>query len=143
MKRILPIIVKSLFAILISGSLLPTAHAQFEPEITVDIPFAFSADGQEIAAGTYQLQLASSDFLMSVTNAATGKELFITVRPEEDRQVASHGRLTFHICQGHSYLAEIHIPGTMLFSDTTDGGRQKHANGRTCSKEDMTTLAVR
>lgn len=143
MKRMTSLILKSLSTILVSGGLLATAHAQYDPGITVDIPFAFSADGQQIAAGTYQLQLISSNFLLSVRNVNTGNEQFIGVHPEEDRKVTSVGRLIFQVCEGRSYLTQIHIPGGNLFSETVDGPRQKDAEARTCAKDDSIIVAAR
>jgi hypothetical protein len=143
MKRITSIIVKSLFAILISGGLLTTAHAQYDPGITVDIPFAFSADGHEIAAGTYQLQLTDSNFLVSIRNVSTGKKQIITVRPEEARKLSDHARLTFQVCGGHNYLTEISTPGTTLSSATVPGHKHNDARTDTCSKNDAITVAQR
>ncbi len=143
MKSMTSIIVRSLFAILIGGSPLATAFAQYDPGITVNIPFAFSADGQEIAPGTYQLQLLSSNFLMSVRNVNTFEEQFVTVRPEQTRRVSPEGRLIFQVCEGHSYLTEIHIPGANLFSETIAGRKQKDVEARPCSNEDSATVALR
>ena len=143
MKRVTSIIIKSLFAILISGGLLATAHAQYGPGITVDIPFAFSADGQQIAAGTYQLQLTDSNFLMSVRNVSTGKKQIITVHPEESRKFSAQARLTFQVCHGHSYLTQIYAPGTTLFSATVAGSRQNHTNADACSTQNTITVAQR
>lgn len=144
MKRMTSIIVNSLFAILLSGGPFAlTAQAQYDAGITVDIPFAFSADGQEIAAGTYQLQLINSNFLMSVRNVNTGNEQMLTVRPETDRSFESHGRLIFEVCNGRRSLAEVHIPGTNLFSETVSGRRRKGVEAASCSKDDSTTIALR
>lgn len=143
MKRVTSIIVKSFFAILISGGLLTTAHAQYAPGITVDIPFAFSADGHEIAAGTYQLQLTDSNFLLSIRNVSTGKKQIITVRPEEARKLSDQARLTFQVCGGHNYLTEIHTTGTNLFTATVTGHKENPANSGTCSKDDAITVAQR
>jgi hypothetical protein len=143
MKRMNLIIVQSLVAILLGGGMSATAHAQYDPGITVNVPFAFSADGQEIAAGTYKFQLISSNFLMSVRNVNTGNEQMITVRPEEARKFASSGSLIFQVCEGHSYLAEIHIPGSNLFSETAKGHKRNDAETETCSKDEGTTVALR
>jgi len=143
MKRVTSIIVKSFFAILISGGLPTTAHAQYDPGITVDIPFAFSADGLEIAAGTYQLQLTDSNFLLSIRNVSTGKKQIITVRPEEARKLSHQARLTFQVCGGHNYLTEIYTPGTTQFSATVTGRKQNLAKSDTCSKDDAITVAQR
>lgn len=143
MKSMTSIIVRSLFAILISCSPLATAFAQYDPGIIVNIPFAFSADGQEIAPGTYQLQLISGSFLMSVRNVNTYEEQFITVRPEQSRRATPEGRLIFQVCDGHSYLTEIHIPGANLFSETVAGRKHKYAEAGPCSNEDSSTVALR
>jgi hypothetical protein len=144
MKRINSIIVTSLFAILAGGGpLVSTASAQYDPAITVDIPFAFSADGHDIAAGTYQLQLISNDFLMSVRNVNTGNENLIPVHPDQDRKVESKGRLIFQVCEGHNYLTQIRVPGTNLFSETMNGPKQKDAEAEACSNGDSTTVALR
>lgn len=143
MKHIPSIIAQSLFAILLSGSLVTTAHAQYGPGITVDIPFAFSADSHEVAAGTYRLQLVSDSFLMSFRNVKTGGEQVITVRPEEARQISAQGRLTFQVCEGRSYLTEIHVPGTTLYSETVNVHNVNHAKKGTCSNEGAITIALR
>lgn len=143
MKRVTSIIIKSLLAILISGGLLATAHAQYDPGITVDIPFAFSANGQQIAAGTYQLQLTDSNFLMSVRNVSTGKKQIITVQPEESRQISAHARLIFQVCHGQNYLTQIFTPGTTLFSATVAPPTQNHAKADACSTQNTITVAQR
>lgn len=142
MKSMTSIIVRSLFAILIGGSPLATAFAQYDPGITVNIPFAFSADGQEIAPGTYQLQLISGNFLMSVRNVNTFEEQFLPVRPEQARRASSEGRLIFQVCDGHSYLTEIHIPGANLFSETIAGHKQKEVEAGPCTNDQSTTVAL-
>jgi hypothetical protein len=144
MKRMTSVIVKSLFAILISGGPLAlAAHAQEDSAITAHVPFAFSIGNQEIAAGTYQLRLTSDRFQMFVRNVLTGKEKIFAVRPERERKVTSRGRLMFQVCDGHIYLAEIHISGTNLFSETVNGRTHRDADATTCSKENSTTAALR
>jgi hypothetical protein len=143
MKRTTSDIVRSLFAILTSAGLLATAHAQYDPGITANIPFAFSAAGHEISAGTYQFQLVNSNFLLSVRNVNTGNEQMITVHPEKDQHVASPGRLIFRVCKGHSYLKEIHVPGANIFSETVNGHKQNDAETDACSKHESETVALR
>jgi hypothetical protein len=144
MKRMTSVIVKSLFVILISGGPLAlAAHAQDDSAITANVPFAFSVGNQEIAAGTYQLRLTSDRFQMSVRNMLTGKEQLFLVKPEVERKVTSRGRLMFRVCDGHSYLAEIHISGTTLFSETVNGRAQRCADATTGAKENSTIVALR
>ena len=143
MKRMILGIGRSLSAVLIVGCLSGTAHAQYDPGIVVRVPFTFSADGIEIAAGTYRLQLNDSQFLMSVLNLDTGDEQLIPVHPEEDRNIPSQGGLIFQVCKGHNYLTEIHIPGGYRFSETVKGRMQNDADDDRCSNEDATTVVLR
>jgi hypothetical protein len=80
---------------------------------------------------------------MSVLNMNTGNEQMITVHPEEARQVASEARLTFQVCEGQSYLTEIHILGTRIFSETLNGHKQNDVKTVGCSKDDAITVALR
>lgn len=143
MKRMSSILVESLAAILISVGLSTTAHAQYDPGIVVSIPFAFYANGHEIDAGTYRLRLSDSSFLMSVRNVNTGDEQMFPVHPETDRKIASQGRLTFQVCEGHSYLTQVHIPGSDLFSETAIGHGDDDAKTDACSKDDSIIIALR
>jgi hypothetical protein len=147
MKRVTSIMVKSLLTILISGGLSTPAHAQYDPGVTVDIPFAFSVDGLEIPAGIYQFQLVDRNFLMSIRNLSSGEERMFNVHPEEARQISDHAQVTFQVCRGHSYLTQIHTPGTTLFSATGNrrvkGQKQSIAKSDSCSREDAITVAMR
>jgi hypothetical protein len=144
MKRMSSIIAKSLFAVLLSsGPFALTAHAQHGPAVTAYIPFAFSADGYKIAAGTYRLQLINNGYLMYVRNVSTGKGQFIAVRPVESGTPDSHASLVFQVCEGHSHLTEVHIPGADRFGEVADGRRQKDAETGACSKEYSSTIAAR
>src|SRR5271155_1633302 len=48
---------------LATGLLCATANASAQTSETVTIPFAFSADPQQVPAGTYEVRLLSSSFL--------------------------------------------------------------------------------
>jgi hypothetical protein len=144
MKRMASVIVKSLFAILISGGPLAlAAHAQDDPAITANVPFAFSVGNQQIAAGTYQLELTSDRFQLSVSNVLTGHKQIFAMHPEVERKSISQGEVMFQVCDGHIYLAEVHIPGTNRFSETVNGRAQRGAYAAACSKENPTVVALR
>jgi hypothetical protein len=144
MKRMTSIVVKSLFAILISGGPLAlAAHAQNDSAITANVPFAFSVGNREIAAGSYRLQLTSDRFQLSVRNVLTGNEQIFAVRPEVERKFTAEGRVMFQVCDGRIYLAEIHIPGTNRFSETVNGSVGGGADAGACSKENSTVVALR
>lgn len=144
MKHINSIIARSLFAILIMGSPFATRlHAQDDLGVVFSVPFAFSVDGHNIAAGNYQLNLDSGQYLMSIRNLKTGDLEIFSVHPEQERAIESLGRLVFNGCGSHRYLTEFHIPGTNLYSSMMTPGRVKNAEAKACPTTDSVFLAAR
>lgn len=144
MKRMSSIIVGSLVAVLIAGGAFAVKlHAQNGLGVVFSVPFAFTADGRDIAAGTYELNLASNKFMMSIRNVETGDMQVFTVHPEEQRAIDSHGRLVFHSCGGHMDLTEFHVPGTNLFSETIPPRRLQNMEAKACHAPDSVTMASR
>jgi hypothetical protein len=94
------------------------AQAQ-QGSITVQIPFDFSANNQRLAAGTYQIKLASDRFLL-LSNPTTGESQFLMVSPVWGDLIQSPGRLVFHTYDGrHHYLFQVRIPGRSGYSELT------------------------
>ncbi len=144
MKRIRSIIVGSLAAILVAGGTSEgKLIAQNGPGVIFSVPFAFTADGNKIAAGTYELNLVSNEFMMSIRNLETGDTQVFNVHPEQQRAIESRGRLIFHRCGGHMDLAEFHVPGTNLYSETITPGGVKNAEVKSCPTADAVFLAAR
>ena len=144
MKRINSIIVGSLFAILILGSpFAAKLHAQDDLGVVFSVPFTFSVDGHNIAAGNYKLSLVSSQFMMSIRNLKTGDLQIFSVHPEQERAIESRGHLVFSGCGDHRYLAEFHVPGTNIYSMTITPGRVKNAEAKRCPTTDSVFLAAR
>ena len=144
MKRMSSIIVNSLVAVLITGGTsMAKVHAQNSPGIVFSVPFTFTADGRNIAAGTYELNLVSDKFMMSIRNVETGEMQVFTVHPEEQRAIESLGRLIFQSCGGHMDLTEFHVPGTKLYSETIQPRRLKNMEAKACPAPDFVTLAAR
>lgn len=144
MKRITSIVAGSLFAVLIiGGTFAARVQAQDEPGVTFKVPFAFSADGQNIPAGTYQLNLVSNQFEMSIRNVQTGDVRFLSVHPEQQLTVASRGLLVFHGCGERKDLAEFHIPGTSIYSATIVPRGAKNMESKSCPTPGTLTVASR
>lgn len=114
------------------GPLATKLYAQNSEGLVFSVPFAFTADGSRIAAGTYALNLVSNEFMMSIRNLETGDTQVFSVRPEQQRAIESRGRHLFHRCGSHMDLAEFHVPGTNLYSETITPGRMKKAESKAC-----------
>jgi hypothetical protein len=144
MKRMSSIIVGSLVAVLIvGGTFTAKMHAQDGPGVVFSVPFAFTADGHNIAAGNYELNLVSNEFLMSIRNLKTGELQLFGVHPDQERKIEERGRLIFEGCGEHRYLAQFHIPGTNVYSTTMTPNRVKNAEAKACPATDFVTLAAR
>ena len=143
MKRLVLIIANPFLAILICNVLLArNVQAQAVPAITVTIPFAFSANSQNLAAGAYQFTLLS-DWSLSIRNLNGGGEKMFMVRPVEDGSSESPGCLSFQRFEGHSYLEGVYLPGMDIHIELI----RRHGTGITqvkaCSSKDSTNTASR
>jgi len=101
---------------LATGLLCASANASAQTTASVTIPFAFSADNQSVAAGTYKVELLSDRFL-SLRNTATNQTQVLMVRPEAGPAIETRGRLTFLQDGSRKYLAQVWIAGTSMHSE--------------------------
>lgn len=101
---------------LATGLLCSGAAASAQTTASITIPFAFSADNQNVDAGTYNVGLLSDRFL-SLRNAATNHTLVLMVRPEAGQAIETRGHFTFHQDGSRKYLTEIWIAGTSMHSE--------------------------
>jgi len=143
MKRITSIVIASLSVLFAAGAFTSNLHAQNEPGVIFRVPFAFTADGHNVAAGNYEINLVSNQYLMSIRNVETGEEQIFSVRPEQQKAIASQGLLVFHRCGQRKDLTEFHIPGTRLYSTTIAVSLAKSSEFETCSPDETTTIAAR
>jgi hypothetical protein len=126
MKRISSLIAKSLMSILIGcGTLAINLQAQSDLAMTASIPFPFTMGTHNMAPGTYEFSLVSSQFLVSVLNVKTGHQEMFRVRPVKELAVEQRGGLRFRNSEDRSMLSEIHFPGTDRFSEVG----QRHGTG--------------
>ncbi|HEY2470075.1 MAG TPA: hypothetical protein VGI45_19900 [Terracidiphilus sp.] len=144
MKRITSIMAESLVAVLIAGGgFTNKLTAQNEPGAIFSVPFSFTADGYVVAAGTYEVNLVSSQYLMSIRNVDTGEKQIFTVRPEQQPAVAARGLLVFHRCGQRKDLTEFHLPGSKLYSAAISPRHGRNSEVESCSSAESMTVAAR
>jgi hypothetical protein len=102
--------------ILVALLFTPSVHAQDGQEVSVSIPFDFSANRLHFEAGSYKFNQASDRFGMSVINLETGKKQYITAGPQDSSRSPDLGFLVFSQTGGNHYLSEVHFPGTVGYS---------------------------
>lgn len=110
---------------LTTGLLCAGTDASAQTTASITIPFAFSADNQYVAAGTYHVQLLSDSFL-SLRNIATNQTKILMVRPEVGLAIETRGRFTFVQEGPRKYLAQVWIAGTSLHSEMALQHKAQH-----------------
>ena len=143
MKRIKSIMAGSILAVLIAeGALTAQLRAQFAPGEVFTVPFAFTAEGHEIAPGTYEVRRDSS-YLISIQNVKTGEKQLFSARPEGNAAISVKGLLVFQRCGDRAELSEFHIQGTTFYSVTIEGHGKRSSEVERCSAPDTTRVAAR
>ena len=98
------------------GLLCAGVSASAQTSTSVTIPFGFSANHQNVPAGSYKVQLLSDRFL-SLRNIKTNKTQVVMVRPELGHVVETQGRLVFERHDGRLFLKQVWIAGTSMHSE--------------------------
>lgn len=101
---------------LATGLLCAGANASAQTTATVNVPFAFSADNQNVAAGSYKVELLSDRYL-ALLNTTTNQTQVLMVRPEAGQAIETRGRMVFHQDGSRKYLAQVWMAGTSLHSE--------------------------
>ena len=114
--KFFPTIASTLGTGSIGGMLALGAQTATAQSVTATTPFAFSAGSQSYPAGTYQFTLVSQ-WSLSIRNVNGGGERFFAVHPEETGPLASHGKLSFGISEGHRTLQAVYVPGTDIAAE--------------------------
>jgi len=84
------------------------AHAQ---SVTVSIPFNFSANDQNVPAGTYRVSLQAPRYLSFVNTQSTKQQYLMLVQPTGEQNSQDGGRLTFRRYGDSNYLYQVWMPG--------------------------------
>jgi hypothetical protein len=84
------------------------AHAQ---SVTVSIPFNFSANDQNVPAGTYRVSLQAPRYLSFVNTQSTKQQYLTLVQPTGEQNSQDGGRLTFRRYGDSNYLYQVWMPG--------------------------------
>lgn len=127
---------------LATGLICTCANAPAQTASSVTIPFAFSADNQYVAPGTYKVELMSDRFL-SLRNTYTNKTQVLMVRPESGQAVATRGRLVFHLAGSRKYLAQVWIAGTSIHSEVAVQHRRQNEFEKSHTSSSTIELALK
>jgi hypothetical protein len=103
---------------LAAGLLALAIPASAQTSLKVDIPFAFSANNQNLPAGSYWMQ-RQSDYFLTIRNVKTASTVVVMIHPEQGGVPESHSRLIFAREGNHTYLTQVWTPDTNRYSKLT------------------------
>jgi hypothetical protein len=110
MFRISSILTCAALTLSLSAALPGPAAAQAQ-SVTVNIPFDFSANDQNVPAGTYRISLQAPRYLSFVDTQSTKKQYLMLVQPTGEQNSKDWGRLTFRRYGDSNYLYQVWMPG--------------------------------
>jgi hypothetical protein len=110
MFRISSILTCAALALSLGAALSVPAAAQAQ-SVTVNIPFDFSANGQNVPAGTYRISLQDPRYLSFVHTQSTKKQYLMLVQPTGEQNSRDGGRLIFRRYGDSNYLYQVWMPG--------------------------------
>ena len=110
MFRISSILNCAALALSLGAALSGPAAAQAQ-SVTVSIPFGFSANDQNVPAGTYRISLQAPRYLSFVDTQSTKKQYLMLVQPIGEQNSEDGGRLTFRRYGDSNYLYQVWMPG--------------------------------
>jgi hypothetical protein len=143
MKRHSPILTHVLFSLSVAAGLLcaaPGASAQTAQ--TAVIPFAFSANGQQLPAGTYEVRLLSK-CILSLYSANTNTTQLLMVHTGGGGVIETQGRLVFHRDGTNRDLMQIRVPGTSFYSELEVQPRFQRASAKNTPADSSFEIAMK
>jgi hypothetical protein len=110
MFRISSILTCAALALSLGAALSGPAAAQAQ-SVTVNIPFDFSANDQNLPAGTYRISLQAPRYLSFVDTQSTKKQYSMLVQPTWEQNSQDSGRLIFRRHGDRNYLYQVWMSG--------------------------------
>jgi hypothetical protein len=110
MFRISSILTCAALALSLGAALSGPAAARAQ-SVTVNIPFDFSANDQNVPAGTYRISLQAPRNLLFVDTQSTKTQYLMLVQPTGEQNSKDRGRLIFRRYGDSNYLYQVWMPG--------------------------------
>jgi hypothetical protein len=110
MFRISSILTCAALALSVGAALSGPAAAQ-DQSVTVNVPFDFSANDQNVPAGTYRISLQAPRYLSFVDTQSAKTQYLMLVQPTGEQNSKDRGRLLFRRYGDSNYLYQVWMPG--------------------------------
>ena len=120
--------------VLTLASFAATAGSQDRVLARINIPFAFSVEGQQFRAGDYELRQIGAN-IVGLENRATKHGVILPSRTSGS--ASGDGRMIFHVYNTDHFLASVAAPAYEISLPKSDSEKQVEASVAT-----MRTVAV-
>jgi hypothetical protein len=110
MFRISSVLTSAALALSLGAALSGPAAAQAQ-SVTVNIPFGFSANDQNVPAGTYRISLQDPRYLSFVDTQSTKTQYLMLVQPTWEQNSKDWGHLIFRRYGDSNYLYQVWMSG--------------------------------
>jgi hypothetical protein len=97
-------------------TLFSATTAAAQSKLRINIPFAFTANHQQLPAGSYYVTWLGSG-VIQVLNRETGDAQFLMVRPHQGRVIETRSRFVFQQEGRRYYLANVWVAGSSMHSE--------------------------
>jgi hypothetical protein len=84
---------------------------------SIYIPFAFTANHQNVPAGFYKVDLLSDRYLALIDSKTGATQTVLLVRPEQGSKISERSGFVFHLSGSRYYLKEVKIAGSSMRSE--------------------------
>jgi hypothetical protein len=96
---------------------LGSAVASAQVTGNVYIPFAFTANHQQVPSGFYKVDLLSDRFLALISSKTGATQTVLMVRPAQEAKISERSGLAFYFSGQRYYLKEVKIAGSSVLSE--------------------------
>ena len=135
----------SLLLMVLAVSLIcPATNASAQATGTIYIPFAFTANHQQVPAGSYKVDLLSDRYLALIDSKTGTTRTVLLVRPELGPNVSARSGFVFQFSGVRYYLKEVKIAGSSMRSELTVQPKPEPAMAKGAAPEGSTIeIAIR
>jgi len=96
---------------------LGSAVASAQVTGNVYIPFAFTANHQQVPSGFYKVDLLSDRFLALINSKTGATQTVLMVRPAQETKISDRSGLVFYFSGQRYYLKEVKIAGSSVLNE--------------------------
>lgn len=130
-----------LLTIMVLASFCVQVAAQERQLLTVAVPFSFTAENTEFAAGSYKVYLLNPYNKLRVENA-DGKSVMVSGSPQRMNSDATRGGFVFQRIAGQYFLVEVREQGSSVQRGLPLGSHARELAKKNSNPHQLDTMVM-